>query len=428
MHVVRPCLVGQMGSTTYYETTMTGRELASSVRPGTDSDEWATKSIDEQMHRSFDLRRIRETIVPYIAHHPDRFFGSLIILAPSGSLSFEPLANLVPEQLPAAYHRSIQRMGFLAIPKHDLVALDGQHRLLAYREVVAGGSRLGEFAGESLDDELAVLLIEFESLAKTRRIFNKVNRHARPTSRSDNLLTSEDDGAAIVARRLLDPELSGPLGARWVQGERTELVNWRSNTLGQNSRHLTTLSAVYETVQEVCRHHGIESIVDRTSTLAPQEPTLVEAFDLTASWWREILKLGTFRRVLGEPGLVVRIRNDRTDPGNLLLRPAAQVAMVRGVVRALEVDPSLSLASAISNVGDLSWDATSESIWNGSLLQPDGRVSARSDSMSLAAELLAYLLVGDLFDVDRRDKLQQSWNEARGNRVGGLPELQPPPM
>src|SRR5436190_6567139 len=91
MPVTRPCIVGRMGSTTYYETTMSGRELASSVRPAKETDAWATASIEERMQRKFDMKRIRETIVPYLAQHPDRFFGSLIVLVPKGSIEYEPL-------------------------------------------------------------------------------------------------------------------------------------------------------------------------------------------------------------------------------------------------------------------------------------------------------------------------------------------------
>ena len=180
MPVVRPCIVGRMGSTTFYETTMTGRELASTVRPAKETDAWASASIEERMQRTFDVRRIRETIVPYLARHPDRFFGSLIVLAPKGAIEFEPLATLIHEPLSAAYRDSARHMGFLTIEHDELVALDGQHRLLAYREIVAGGPQLGAYAGEAVDDEVSILLIEFENAQKTRRIFNKVNRHARP--------------------------------------------------------------------------------------------------------------------------------------------------------------------------------------------------------------------------------------------------------
>ena len=98
-------------------------------------------------------------------------------------------------------------MGFLTIEGGSLVVLDGQHRLAALRGVTTAGPDLkGEFVDAVADDELSVLFIPHESFEKTRRIFNKVNRYAKPTSPTDNIITSEDDGSAIVTRWLVEEE------------------------------------------------------------------------------------------------------------------------------------------------------------------------------------------------------------------------------
>src|SRR5690606_8270280 len=133
----------------------------------------------------------------------------------------------------------IPRMGFLTIDGGRLVALDGQHRLVALREIVAGRVEAeGEYRDAIADDELCVVFVQHESLEKTRRIFNKVNRHARPTTPTDNIITSEDDGYAIVARWLVenDPPLgleepAPPLALFDKSGE--PLVEWRSTNLPQ---------------------------------------------------------------------------------------------------------------------------------------------------------------------------------------------------
>ena len=79
-----------MGSTTYYEITMTARELTNSVRPARETDSWASASIDERIQRDVNRSRVMSTIVPYLAQHPDRFFGSFIVLVPKGAVEFEP--------------------------------------------------------------------------------------------------------------------------------------------------------------------------------------------------------------------------------------------------------------------------------------------------------------------------------------------------
>src|SRR3954454_8251164 len=111
-----------------------------------------------------------------------------------------------------------------------------------------------------------------------RRIFNKVNRHAKPTGRSDNIITSEDDGYALVTRRLLDTDLDAPFATRMVNDQQYEPVNWTSNTLPQKSSKLTTISALYESTQDILTYEGYKGFSEKESPVAPDEETLGTAY------------------------------------------------------------------------------------------------------------------------------------------------------
>lgn len=412
----RPAIVGQMGSTRFYETTMTAHELAASVRAARETDDWASASIDERIQRDVNVTRVKNTIVPYLANHPDRFFGSFIILAKSDSLTFEPLTKLVGE-LPAAYANAVENVGFLTMSgKGELVALDGQHRLLALREVITNAAELGAMAPKVGDDELCVLIIEYEDAVKTRRIFNKVNRNAKPTGKSDNIITSEDDGFAIVARRLLDPDVDGPLASRDLDTGRWEIVEWAQNTLGRSSDKLTTISAVYEIVQDVLSSRGYRDFSEKENPVAPPEAVLVEATELAGDWFRVLLSMSVYADAIDAPGTIPAIRFSATDPRSLLLRPAGQIAMARGVVRAQELakDTSASgLKSIVDRVASINWSASPSNYWRDVLVKPDGRMIARKEAYELAADLTAYLVTPDYSD-ELRDNLWRSWNKARG--------------
>src|SRR5262249_27183700 len=158
-------------------------------RPAREMDEWANMGIDERMQRDPNLKRIRDEIVPYLAKSKDRLFGSLIILVYKGTIAFEPIGDL-GTKIPAAYRKVAEKIGFITIDGGELIALDGQHRLLALRAIIQDGAE-GEFVAEVPNDEITVMFVQHESNEKTRRIFNKVNRYAKPTSRSDNIITSE---------------------------------------------------------------------------------------------------------------------------------------------------------------------------------------------------------------------------------------------
>ncbi|PWW23479.1 DNA sulfur modification protein DndB [Geodermatophilus normandii] len=429
MSVTRPCLRGRMGSTTYYEITMTARELTTSVRPARETDSWASASLDERIQREVNETRVRETIVPYLAKHEDRFFGSFIVLVPQGAVTFEGLSDL-NVNLPAAY--DVGNMGFLTLKKGELVALDGQHRLVAFRQVITTGQQLGPYSSVVGDDEVCVLVIEMESPTKTRRIFNKVNRHAKPTGRSDNIITSEDDGYAIVSRRLLDQAHEGPLAPIGeVGGDQRDLVTWRSTTLSRQSDLLTTLSTVYETVTDILSYSGYSGFSEKEDPVAPPDDVLDKAFDVAAGWWSAILTLEVFRTALHNPSSVPVTRADSTHKWSLLLRPVGQMALVRGLIRAMDRSRGeLSREKALERAGRLSWKASPDSYWRDTIVNAAGRMIARKEAVDLAADLLAYLVAPEWTSEEEKSDLYERWNKARGrdpfSDVEDLPEEEIP--
>ena len=89
------------------------------------------------------------------------------------------------------------------------------------------------------NEEISVIFVEHTDTQKIRKIFNKINKYAKQTSRGDNIITSDDDVFAVISRKLLtEGEPLAPING-------IDLVNWKSNTLSLRSKNLTTLSALY---------------------------------------------------------------------------------------------------------------------------------------------------------------------------------------
>lgn len=103
-----------------------------------------------------------------------------------------------------------------------------------------------ELAGE----EISVIFVEHRDNLKIRKIFNKINKYARQTGRGDNIVTSDDDIFAIISRRLFGE------GEILEAVEDTEVVNWKSNTLSDRSKQLTTISALYTSAETILRDFG----------------------------------------------------------------------------------------------------------------------------------------------------------------------------
>lgn len=420
-----PAIRGTMGSTTYYQTTMTARELSTGVRPARETERWATMSIDEKMQREPNLARIKKEIAPYLASHPDRFFGSLLVLVPKGSVTFEPIGDLA--KLPAAYSSGLEDMGFLTLGAGERIALDGQHRLLALREVITAKSQYGPFQHEVGDDKVCVLVIEFESDKKTRTIFNKVNRHAKPTSPSDNIITSETDGYAIVARRLLDTDLAGAFVARDYRGTTKELVDWERTSLTRSSTKLTTLAALYETVIDILTTAGYRHFSERDDPVAPPEAQLHEAFVVANDWWSSILEMPVFRAALDDPEVVPEIRFSATDASALLLRPVGQISLVKGLCQAHRRNRGeVSIEELVRRAQLVNWSPISSNYWRDVIVRPDGKMIPRKEAYQLAADLLEYLISPSTVDEEAQMSLWSRWNLSRGKVIAGDLEGLPP--
>lgn len=407
MSVTVPAIRGRFGETEYFEATMKARDFAQAIRPPLEADDWASFSIEERLQRVPNDKRIMSQIAPYVANNQDRFFGSMIVLMYKAEVEFEPLGSF-KAALPGAYRQSASQMGFLTISGGELIVLDGQHRYLALRLVLQGAVE-GKAARTLSDDDVSVLFVQHESSIKTRRIFNVVNRNAKPTSRADNIITSEDDGYAIVARRLLSDDQ--PLGRARGRG-REELVEWKNNTLGQRSIQLTTLSAVYDTVKLILEHGrvGPLSLSDR-----PSDEDLESWIEMCAAVWLTLLSdLSAYKTAIERPQDIPALRRDDART-SLLFKPAAQVALIDGLLRAQATSglPFVEIVRRANKVAD--WSMTSP-FWSGVIVKTTGAIDAGPESRRRMALLLTYLLAGDAMSAEDKYDTWLAFNEAKGRR------------
>ena len=425
MSIVAPCIKGVLGNTTFYETTLKAGQLVTAARPANELDNWATMGIEDRMQRDPNMKRIREDIAPYLANSSDRFFGSIIVLVYKGKLEFEPLHKL-GIQVPAAYKEEAEKIGFITIGKATLVVLDGQHRLLALEEVVKLRCK-GPEASKVPDDDVCVVFINHESNEKTRRIFNKVNRYAKPTSRGDNIITSEDDAYAIVARWLLD---RGPLDVTYAgkDGAKESIVDWKSNTLSGRSSKISTISAVYETVKIILSAAGVPPI---DAKQRPPNGDLDKYFEIVHDFWDVVLKeVDVYKAALNDPSLTAGYRDDESQT-SLLFKPASQIAVIQALT--IVKKRGLLLKEAAKRLKLLDWSMNNPA-WRNVIIKPNGSIDVATNARDLAANLFAYLLAPELIDPADEAALLTEYNLAHGKDPGtakksellALP--QPPPQ
>ncbi len=413
----------KLGSTVYYIGKMRAGELIDNVGFAAELPEWSEMTADEKMQRQPDITRVINEIVPYVIEDPDRFFNSLIIDVFSGydELDFEPVSQ-VAKDLPKAYQIPMQDMGFLTLPgKERLIALDGQHRLLSLRIAIRGvyglpaGAKVPsttkslEPHPELADEEVSIILVEHKDNQKIRKIFNKVNKYARQTSRGDNIITSDDDIYAVIARKLFsDGEVLAPIG-------KCELVNWKSNTLSQRSKQLTTVSALYTIAETILKEKGY------LSKLLPSQEEQEVSYEEIVEFWRELLaETDVYKEYLeltkaDKPVSLLREQN-------LLMKPVTQMALAH--VAALAKKKGVSWKEVVAKLNKVDWSFENK-LWFNILIigSAQKKMITGKESIKSAGMIISYLIMGDKMSKTEIGDVHKIIRDAHDNQEEPLPKM-----
>ena len=420
-----------LGTTDYYIAKMPVGELVDTVGLAIELPEWKDMTADEKMQREPDLNRVVNEICPYFTKDEDRFFGCVIVDIYSGfeEMIFEPITDVIP-QLSAAYRIPLKDVGFLTLPgKQRLIALDGQHRLLAMKLSLKGSSAISaamlgnkkmtaqmlalEPHPDLAREEISVIFVEHTDNSKIRKIFNKVNKYARQTGRGQNIITADDDVFALIARRLFsEGEVLSKIG-------NIELVNWSSNTLSQRSKQLTTVSALYTIAETLAKDQEWNAKV-----MPPDEDEIEEAYEENASFWKILLSgMSDYQKYIELTKANRTISELRED--NLLMKPVTHMALAHVAYYAKK--KGISWTKVVSKLNRVDW-SMDNSIWFNILVIPakKKKVITGKESIRAAGMVISYMVMGKSMTVaevnEVREIIKNSTNEQSDklpNMIGG---------
>lgn len=415
------CIRAKMGNTPYFLAKMSAGQLIDSVGIAKELPEWPDMSADEKMQREYDIRRVVEEMVPYVVDDPNRFFGSLIIDIYSGyeEIVFESVAEAIPS-LPAAYRVPMKDMGFLTLPgKERLIALDGQHRLLALKIAIKGV--MGIPAGEKMtvamnrlephldlaNEEISVIFVEHTDTQKIRKIFNKINKYAKQTSRGDNIITSDDDVFAVISRKLLtEGEPLAPING-------IDIVNWKSNTLSLRSKNLTTLSALYTISGTLLKDNRY------STNVLPEESDVKGAYEEVADFWKVLLAdLNAFQEYIQLTRKDKPISAMREN--NLLLKPVTQMALAH--VARMAKNKGIEWRDIVEKLNKISWSFDNE-LWFNLLVisSANKKMITGKEAVRGVGMVISYLVMGDKMTKAELADVKTVYGNAKNNPDKPLP-------
>ena len=418
----------KLGSTVYYIAKMPVEELVNSVGLAIELPEWKDMTPDEKLQREPDINRVVNEICPYFIEDQDRFFGSLIVDIYLGfeNMKFDPISKYVKDDITFAYDVSMQDAGFLSLSgKERLIALDGQHRLLAMKLCLKGNSAISavmlgnkkmtsqmlalEAHPELADEEVSVIFVEHRDNMKIRKIFNKVNKYARQTGRGQNIITADDDVYATIARKLFSD------GGVLEKVGKNELVNWKSNTLSQRSKQLTTVSALYTIAETLSKDKGWSAKV-----MPSDEDEIEEAFDENTEFWTELLNgMDVYQEYLDLTRKDKPISNLRDQ--NLLMKPVTHMALAH--VAYFAKKHSAAWGDVVAKLNKVNW-SMDNSVWFNILVIPakKKKVITGKESIRAAGMVISYMVMSDKMSVAEVEEVKEIISNATNAQSNDLPE------
>lgn len=421
--------IANIGSTKYFIAKMTVEDLVNSVGLAIELPEWKDMTPDEKMQREPDINRVVNEICPYFIEDPDRFFGSLIVDIYSGydNIVFEPITKFVDgDTLAAAHSIALKDAGFLTLPgKERLIALDGQHRLLAMKLCLKGSSAISvamlgnkkmtpqmmalQPHPELAEEEVSVIFVEHRDNLKIRKIFNKVNKYARQTGRGQNIITSDDDVYASIARRLFaEDEILHKIG-------KNELVNWSSNTLSQRSKQLTTVSALYTIAETLSKDRGWSA-----KSMPNDEEAIDEVFEENTDFWKQLLSgMQVYKEYLEltrEDKPISQLRED-----NLLMKPVTHMALAH--VAYFAKQKGVAWSEVVKKLDKVVWSMDNP-VWFNILVIPakKKKVITGKESIRAAGMVISYMVMGDAMTNAEINEVREIVRNSTNGSSDTLPE------
>lgn len=329
-----PALRSRVGDWNYYVTTLSFEEVSELIKAPDEIHE--RKKLAEWIQREA-IESHAEAIAQYIVGNPQRFLGSLIVGVYGGSPNWTPLNVTVPDDEGISEDQLVRiegRLGLLRLSgAENLFAIDGQHRVAGIK-LALQDEDVAEKIG---DDSVSAIFVAHDPKSeagkqRTRRLFTTVNKKARIISKAAKIALDEDDGFAIITRRLVD--------SHWLFEDARKYVLYTSGGAipATDATSITSVVGLFEIVKDL---YGGPSDFEKTR---PDEDSLLEHLEVCTEFFDELLKQipeykAVFVNAKGRPG-----NYRQADNNHLLFRPIGQRAFARAVQLLMSRGDSIATA------------------------------------------------------------------------------------
>lgn len=395
-----PAIRSYVGDWIYYVTTLTFDEVARLIK---DPDEiHERKKLSDWIQREV-VRDHSDAIATYITENKQRFLGSLIIGIYDGNPDWAPLSvNFSHDflNLNDSQKEKIEgKLGLLHLSGSEkLFAIDGQHRVSGIKKAF----HYIDFDPKMKDESVSAIFVAHdasseETKQRTRRLFTTVNKKAKRVSKSAIIALDEDNGFAVITRRLIDEH--------WLfEDDRKHISYTSTGSISANDK--TTISSVvglYEIVKDLYPSIGRKNFEEKR----PTDSALDAYLKVCMSFLDGLLtNLEEFKKVFVDKEKLVSDYRDGVN-NHMLFRPIGQRAFAKATQ--LLVSRGLTIDNAIKTLIKPNLYIESKD-WNHILWNPTDHTMIINKLIIAETQLLtlANQLARDKKSQDKLKELQKS--------------------
>ncbi|MFO5495024.1 MAG: DGQHR domain-containing protein [Cuspidothrix sp.] len=414
--------------------------LQKQYNPETDNIEVNADSIDEVQQRPLDWSR-QAALVQYLAARKNHKFPPVLVVinqpwvddAKADEWDSEGRAKKATTNfIPLDANGTVGLLN-VAADNVSIYALDGQHRLMGVQgllELIKTG-KLRRYKKDKTSNDSFITIsdlidnhqvdtdyleklpqekigIEFicavnagenytEAKRRVRSIFVHVNLMAAPLTKGQLTQLNEDDGFAIVARKIA---VIHPLLAD--KDNRKPRINWNSATVATNSTVLTTLQALQDMSERYLgqKFPHWKPLEKGLIPMRPENEELQEGIAEFTQLFDYLGSLPSYKILDHEDTPVLRRFSFEKGggEGNILFRPVSQVALAQalGILvfkKGLSLETIFKKLRKFDRQGGFSEMEFPHSLWYGVLYDPNKK-RVQVAGKDLAVKLLVYILGG----------------------------------
>jgi len=369
-------LKAHMGDWEYYVTTMRADDVVVYVKYAEEVN--PNPELDFVLQRTLANRS--KKIAEFLRNNTERFFGSLILAVYGGNPKFKPI-EIEGGAMLGVGNPGVGVLQFDGREKYYV--LDGQHRVAALRSLSESNGDFEEISSELLSVILISHSSDSEGVQRARRLFTNLNRYAVKTNKGVNVALEEDDGYAIVTRRLVREDSFFRDVVKIAKPRRDggyDLITGEALNAKSDSRWLVTLPTLYECNRQLLGRSVAEKFSQQQQR--PDEEELSEAFESLKERWGWVLEaLQVFQLRKEEQRSYER---GGPDGGHPLVRPIGLRAFTEAAGQAFDVGVS---AEKVAAAGAKS-ERLSNAPWNGLLWNANAqRMESGRARINVAAQI-----------------------------------------